>query len=724
MTVPADARTAVPADAGTSTREARPAPSRGRVLSIRWIATAVTVLLTALAVLSVGLVSERNARRALNGEMETRTLLLARNLALTSSGALLGDFPELTLQPVVREMLARQPELAFATVIDHDGVIQGDANPRRLGNAYRDPPGLASLPGPGGPAAGERLRANHLMLVAQVPVREPGGRIIGTAYVGLRRDYIESTLAGSRRQQALIMMAFVLLGVGAAFLLMSRLLRPVGVLRQGLERIGRGDLDTPIGLRNRTELGLLADTVDEMAGALKRAQAEMVERERLAHEVDLARQIQQSLLPKEAYDLGTFRICGHHREAAEVGGDYFDMLRLANGCVGIAIADVAGKGLAGGLVMSMLSALLRALRDVCTSPAAMLATLDERLGETLQPGVFVTMSYGVLDPASGRLTWASAGHNPLLVWRRALGRVEVLSSGGIPLASVRGGAIRWTLEDAELLLAPGDVVVQYTDGYSEAFGTDGETLFGLGRMQDVVARTAANGGEAVLRGLTEALTAWKGGAPPADDETLLVVSAEGAGQADVDQGGGETRRAGAQIALTLLEQAESLGHHLELCAQLDSLLPTLRSWFASLESWRGLDGTDAELLTSALYEACTNVAEHGYAGDATKTFDLWWLRPAKTLAAAPGGEGDRVAWGLRNGCFVLRDDGQPFRPSRWRESDFSDPGTRRRGRGIGLDIIHRVMHEVSYQPATPRGNITLLVFGPHVHTSSEEGVAS
>jgi len=724
MTSRTGARAAAPAARRSVAREAPPAASRGRALSIRWIATALTVLLTATAVLSVAFVAERNARQALWRETETRTLLLARNLALTSTGALLSDFPELTLQPVVKEILARQSELAFATVVNHRGVIQGDADPRRLGTAFAGPPDLAPVTDAGALADGERLGADERLLVARVPVRQGGGEVIGTAYVGLRRDYIERTLAASRRQQGLVVLGLVLFGMAAAFLLMSQLLRPVGALRQGLERIGRGDLDTPIRLRDRTELGLLADAVDEMAGALKHAQVEMVERERLAYEIDLARQIQQSLLPSESYELGPFRIRGDHREAAEVGGDYFDVLRLSDGRVGIAIADVAGKGLGGCLVMSMLSALLRALRDVCTSPADMLVTLDQRLSESLRPGEFVTMFYGVLDPGSGRLTWASAGHNPLLVWRRASGRVETLPSRGIPLAAIRGGAIWRTLEDAELVLAPGDVAVQYTDGYTEAFAADGRAQFGLERIREIVTRTAAKGGDAVLRELAGALTAWKGGIPPSDDETLLVVSAEGARWSVTDDGRGEEGRSAAQVALALLERAEADGERLEIPARLDLLLPALRSWLEGLGLMRGLDSTDAELLASALYEVCANVVEHGYGGDVRRTFDLWWLDPRGIGMEIPGDEGDVRTGQRRYGCFVLRDDAAPFRPEQWHESDFADPGTRRRGRGIGLDIIHRVMREVSYQPDTPRGNLTLLVFGPRLRATSKEGAST
>ncbi len=708
-----------PSGIGTSATPAPGSPAGGgprrRVLSIRWIITAGAVLLTTSAVLSVGFVSEHNARGALTRELESRTLLLARNLALTSAGALLGDFPELTLQPVVREMLARQPELAFVTVIDHRGVIQGDADPRRLATPYRDPPGLVTATDRVRLAAGESLRANRDLLVAQVPVRQSGGGDLGTAYVGLRRSHIEGTLAASRGQQGLVLLVLVLLGVGAAFVLMSQLLRPVAALRAGIERIARGDLDTPIRLRDRTEMGLLADTVDEMAAGLKRAQAEMIERERLAHEVDLARQLQRSLLPEGACALGAFTVRGDHRAAAEVGGDYFDVLRLRDGRVGLAVADVSGKGLAGCLVMSMLSALLRALRETCTSPSDMLAALDERLGESLAPGVFVTMFYGVLDPASGRLTWASAGHNPPLVWRRATGRLQSLPARGIPLAAIHGGAIRSTLEDAELTLEPGDLFVQYTDGYTEAFAPDG-SQFGLERVRDVVTRTAPDGCAGVIGALVESLADWRGARPPADDETLLVVEAEAVAPAP----------AGVDMAFALdqLQLAQAAGRGLTLPARLDDLQPLLRDWLAGLDELGALSPEETDWLVSALYELCANVVEHGYDHDERRSMELWWLATREREPASAGSDNERSAWHLRKGGFVLRDDGLTYRPDAWRESDFSDPGVRRRGRGIGLDIVHRVMREVAYHPSTPRGNITLLTFGPRPRVPSGEGVVS
>src|SRR5207248_2908883 len=137
-----------------------------------------------------------------------------------------------------------------------------------------------------------------------------------------------------------VLVAFLVLGTVAALILSASLLRPVAALRAGLERIGRGDLDTPLEVRDRTEIGALAGTVNRMARELKAAQGVLVERERIAAEVQLARRIQRALLPAGRREAGPFVIEGEQRAAAEVGGDYYQMLDLPNGRVGVVIADV------------------------------------------------------------------------------------------------------------------------------------------------------------------------------------------------------------------------------------------------------------------------------------------------------------------------------------------------------------------------------------------------
>ena len=677
-------------------------PNRPRraVWSIRWIVACAAVVLTTLIVLGVSSFMEKRTRNVLAREIESRLLLQARNLALTSSGAIVTDYPELTLAPLVREMQARQPELALVVVLDRAGNIQGHSDVRLIGGPFTPPPRLLPVPTVAPLAPHEAMTGNAGILVATAPILNSAGEILGTALVGLSRAYVEEAMSQIRRQQFLILGGFLLAGAALSFALMSLLLRPLGALRAGIERIGRGDLSTPLRLADRTEFGLLAEEVNRMASALKKAQKEMVERERLAREMELAQQIQRSILPSGQTVAGEFVVHGGHWAAAEVGGDYYDVIPLPDGNIALAVADVAGKGLAGCLITAMLFSLLRALRSIHASPAELLAVLDERLSETLQRGSFVTMFYGELDSKSGRLIYSSAGHNPVLVYRAQTRRTEWHRSKGIPLGAIRGGAIRRTLEDSALDLSPGDVLVQFTDGVNETTDPAGREEFGFDRMEKVVLEAAPSGAREVLSRLHLEVEKWRGEGSPMDDETVLVVSREGVSKLGPGAPPSKAPALGLPEALERLAAARKSGSSIRLPASLDSLA-SIREWLGRSGALRGVSTGVADMLDLALYEVCANVVEHGYGENAERSLELWWLPGAGPVdGAAPRGQ------------FLILDQGRPFRADRSKETDYDDPAVRRRGRGFGLDIIHKTMTAVSYHPDTSAGNLTILEWDP------------
>lgn len=678
---------------------------RRPAFGIRIIVTAVAVTITAGAVLVVGSFQERKTREALSGEIESRLLLQARNLALSSSTALLTDFPELTLHPMIKAMEERQPELGLVVVTDHEGRIQGHADSRLLGETSTVLEGFQRVPTSLRLAPGESMLGNGELLAASAPVRHLNGQIIGTAAVGLRRGYVDEIIGASRRQQVFVLSIVLVVGVVTALILMTILLRPVGILRRGLERIGRGDLRTPVKLRDMTEFGMLADSVNAMASKLSQAQQDLVEKERLAHELELAREIQKSLLPSSKMVVDRFVIDGAHEAASEVGGDYYDIFELESGKIGLTVADVSGKGLAGCLVMSMLAALLAAYRDQFESPSLLLAKLDERLGEKLARGSFITMFYGILDPGSGRLTYASAGHLPAFVFRRNSGQVKQACEGGIPLAAIRGGAIVATLRDQTIELRPGDMLIQYTDGMNEAFNASGSTQFGFNRIVDVLGKVAPQGCTAVLDGLRDAVRSWRGEKERMDDETLLVVSREICVPVEVPAPERRESADDGREALLWLESARETGERLGLRADLDQL-HLVREWVSGRREFEGAGVSGVDLLATAVYEACANIAEHGYEQDASREFELWWV----PNGSPPGRPASVTGGGQPQGHFIILDHGKPFSAENWVATDFGDPRVWRRERGFGLDIIHRVMSRVVYRPSTPEGNLTLLAF--------------
>jgi len=249
---------------------------RRPVVGMRMILSLAVSVLVSITVIGVSWIAERNAREVLHLEMQTHLLLEARHLALLSADALLTDFPELTLCPVVRKMQEERGDLAIAVVLDHEDHVQGHADPRRIGQNWKRKENLKPLVTTIETGGGELVLGNEELILAKVPVRHVGGRRIGSAVVGLNRSHLEAMVTRARRELMLVTAALLAMAVLSTVFLMRRLLRPVAELQRGLERIGRGDLDTPMHLKDRTELGQLAETVNEMAMQVKDSQKAML----------------------------------------------------------------------------------------------------------------------------------------------------------------------------------------------------------------------------------------------------------------------------------------------------------------------------------------------------------------------------------------------------------------------------------------------------------------
>lgn len=670
-------------------------------LGLRWIVPGIAAAVLAAALLFAGATWERDSQSVLVGEVEARLVLEARHLALVSTGALLDPYPELTLQPVVLNMLRERPDLESAVVLDRAGLVQGHPQAAALRQPHTGQAGLAPIASRARLNEGETLEGDAQRLVAVAPVRVPSGERIGTAIVTMRRAWV-AALADEARARRLVVTA-VWLGGGtlAMLLVIAFLLRPVTALRHGIERLGRGDLETPIALRDRTEFGMLAETLDHMAAELRVAQRLAIEKDRLARELELARNLQRSLLPASRHEAGEFVLVGAQEAATEVGGDYFDVVPLENGHVGFAIADVSGKGIGGCLIMTMLSALLRGLRDRYESPAALLVAIDKSLRGSLPKAGFVTMTYGTLDPRTGSLALASAGHLPAMVFRAATHSVEWHRAKAVPLGALRKGGIETMLADESLTLGPGDLLVQVTDGYSEAPGEQGE-MFDLTRIEATVRRHGPDGAEAVIRGLDEAVRAWAPGAAR-DDQTILVVGRQGGVAAAPPV---VTEEPLAE-PLALLARVEREGGRLTLQPQLADLA-RIRGWLREQATARALDPNAERIIVSALYETCANAIEHGLVGRRPAPVEVWWV-PANGSARA----GEREV-------FVVRDRGTPFDLSAPRAS-LDSATLRKRRRGLGVEMIQRFTTRIRYSGGTPEGNVAVLEFDPQRLRDTEGG---
>jgi putative nucleotidyltransferase with HDIG domain len=245
-----------------------------RPISLKLLLSLTTAAVAVVAVIAATAVLEHNERRVLQVELQSRLALEARNLALLSTDALLTDFPELVLVPLVHDLVERNDELAIAVVVDGRGLVRGHSDARQVGARYESATDLRPVDGGGRLLPDEQLLGDDETIAMRVPIRYRNGQVLGWVVAGQRRDLVDELLAETQRHIGLMAAALAAIGALAAALLMSRLLRPLDAIREGLARIGRGDLERPIGLSSRTELGLLSGTVDTMASHLRASRAE------------------------------------------------------------------------------------------------------------------------------------------------------------------------------------------------------------------------------------------------------------------------------------------------------------------------------------------------------------------------------------------------------------------------------------------------------------------
>jgi sigma-B regulation protein RsbU (phosphoserine phosphatase) len=301
-------------------------------------------------------------------------------------------------------------------------------------------------------------------------------------------------------------------------------------LFMGTERVRQGDFTRRINIESRDQLGELADSFNQMTGSIENLLLTAAEKKRLEEELRIARQIQMSLLPRGALDFPGISMTALCVPAREVGGDYYDFFHVGDRQLGVLIADVSGKGTSAALYMAELKGLMLSLSQIYKSPRQLLMEVNRIISENLDTRSFITMTYGVLDLIKGTMTFARAGHTPMVYLRGDGGPADaqVLAPSGIVVGLRIPGA---TEKFAELLeedcidLHQGDVIVLYTDGITEAMDADSD-LFGDERLGRLVSEhghlDTADLRERILR----EIESFVGGADQHDDMTMILIKIE------------------------------------------------------------------------------------------------------------------------------------------------------------------------------------------------------
>ena len=290
-----------------------------------------------------------------------------------------------------------------------------------------------------------------------------------------------------------------------------------------LRQVSLGDLQHQSRVTSGDELGNLARAFNQMTRSLHTAQAAKLSQKALEHELSLATNIQSGLLPSELPEIPGLDLAAFYLSAKEVGGDYYDFLQVDDHTIGMVVADVSGKGVPGSLVMTMTRSMLHIAARDNQSPQQTIIEVNNCLAPDMNPGMFVTMAYLVLDTRTREIRLVRAGHNAPLLYSARHGQVIDLHPKGIAIGLDREGALFSSqLETQKFTLQPGDILVLYTDGIVEGKDPSGND-FGDDRLHQLITETRELSAQEILNTILQDLQAHQKSAEQSDDITLLVL---------------------------------------------------------------------------------------------------------------------------------------------------------------------------------------------------------
>lgn len=344
-------------------------------------------------------------------------------------------------------------------------------------------------------------------------------RQLGVVRLTLSTRRADEALLRTRILMGLALGALVLMALLGTFILSRQITGPIRTLAAHVKRVGDGAMEERLTLKRRDELGLLASEFDQMTEKLLQAQKSLVAKAQTERDLELAAQIQTSLLPRTPWKRGALSVCGFSLPAREMGGDYYDVFELDADRSVVLISDVSGKGVPAALIMVMLkTALQAAVASGAREPARLAALSNRLLQRQTSAAQYATMHLAVIHHITGQVTFTNAGHGTLRLFRASTGEFEGRAQSAIPL----GMAPETAFTQESLNMEPGDFLLLYTDGLTEAKGLSGDR-FGWPRLAAEAKELAGGSPNEILHGLLERHGKFRGEGAPSDDLTLLVA---------------------------------------------------------------------------------------------------------------------------------------------------------------------------------------------------------
>jgi phosphoserine phosphatase RsbU/P len=504
------------------------------------------------------------------------------------------------------------------------------------------------------------------LLKVAAPIGEEGGELKGGAIlVTLPTDRMQAAIRSETRLAAVVSGLVLLFGSVIAVFGARTISRPIADLIEMTRRIAGGDFTQRIDTRAKNEIGALAASFNGMTRRLAESIEHLKEttaaKERIESELKIAHEIQMSMVPKifpPFPDRSEFDIFATLVPAKEVGGDLYDFFFLDDDHLCFVIGDVSGKGVPASLFMAVTKTLFRATAGTGSTPGEILARLNTEICRDNESCMFVTFFCAILNIRTGQVDYSNGGHNLPYYLRR---------DGVSPLENPGGRALGLVAQSpyasGRMVLSPGEALLLYTDGVTEAMDSR-ERLYSDQRLAQFLGTQRGSAARTIVGNLVGDVRHFAGAAPQSDDITVL--------------------------ALYYFGTAEKMTEHLEIklrntLSELDRVNQTLTEF----ARWHGLTPDVVHDLTLALEEILINIISHGYTDNREHEIKV-------SLSVQPG-----------EVRIDVEDDGRPFNPLEAPEPDTTKPLEERTVGGLGIHLVRKLMDGLEYKRQDDRNLLTI-----------------
>ena len=490
-----------------------------------------SLLIAALIlILTVGIstvlssISIESQRRALAAQMMDKARLTMESTTNVAREGILNNDDLLLLTVITKTM--ENKDIMFSVILDRENRVVAHSDMNEQGKILSDELTLKSL------------ETNNVLVLPDFSpdklaplytLTSPvvfSGRRIGTVELGYSTESIFKTIEEARRRNiyssAIVTVATILFGIVGAIFMATITIRPIKVLAEGANIIGSGRLDYKIHIKAQDEIGLLSDEFNRMTERLLGYQKRMEEKAKLDEQLEIARNIQQSLIPQTGIESDRVSIGGYYKAAAGVGGDYYDFIQIDGGRYGLIMSDVAGKGVPASLMMIMIRTVFKSLvQSGVSEPGRLVTLMNSTLASDISSDRFATLLFGVYNQENRSFRYTNAGYGPLLVYKRARNKCFLVNP---PQGSVPVGVMPDVdyVEEKPIKLDPGDSVFLFTDGIHEARNERKEE-YGMGRLSSVIPGFADKDSKEISNLIIQNVVEFMGGAEQYDDMTLSVM---------------------------------------------------------------------------------------------------------------------------------------------------------------------------------------------------------